>query len=735
MPKSTKKQKDKSADFKKAKLKLGKGKKPANNAVDTSFKAHSIALPTQSIGAEKSQAGPSTKRNHTLPELLSLLHHYSPSSRKDVLLGLRELLSAHQDLLNSSISQVISGCCKLISDEDASVRRALVDFLDWYLHRLQTHFILPHASVLMLFTTSAQTHIFPEIRVDAIKVLDLLLDVIPEVVVSQGSSGHGVRVLTGYLGLLVSTSSRSETDIVNTSVTILSAQSKLTVVSSLGRFLREASQQNENTENELWYLRSAFSSYNAYTSFINLFRGFQGQDFTVDTNEQTGNQNDPPIPFIWNNFQMMDCQPWGEDELVNAIEAVFSPKESLNSTKINDVMYIAEKSLHQFLVDMALEHGPSALLDLGSSAKDKLELRLVHAILKLARALYLPMLMVKHIHEVAVILHLSTLLMKLSAYIPVNLTTVPDDAEEISTTIQDINLIYCELYALVVLTDNRFNQPPQMQGEPNRKAHSPFLDHLSAVGIWVEETIRCKATVAQPMGTRLSQAHAKALAPTLWALLNYSTPTTKAKEMPLSTKVLQALIDQVEGSLLSLTTKSILIKFIVILILIQKESEYTGAFRIIERVPTGAVLVQSSASGVSKAGLIQRFLVQLPKILWEIGIRDTITSTEILSLLLRCAQRAALDWGQPVTHEISQRLTPFFSIKHPVRGPLYGPFRKFPSTDTSEIVQKLALHLAFFLCTFHGSRHRPDAISLLEESVQVAVAGTHLSAYWNQLKS
>jgi pre-rRNA-processing protein IPI1 len=63
----------------------------------------------------------------------------------------------------------------------------------------------------MLFTTSAQTHIFPEIRVDAIKVLDLLLDIIPEVVVSRGASGHGLRVLNGYLSLLVSNSSKGET--------------------------------------------------------------------------------------------------------------------------------------------------------------------------------------------------------------------------------------------------------------------------------------------------------------------------------------------------------------------------------------------------------------------------------------------------------------------------------------------------------------------------------------------
>ncbi|CAG8744824.1 17600_t:CDS:2, partial [Acaulospora colombiana] len=200
-----------------------------------------------------------------------------------------------------------------------------------------------------------QTHIFPEIRVDAIKVLELLLDVIPEVVVSQGSSGHGERVLNGYLGLLVSTSSRSE-----------SAHG--------GIFTGSISQRSIPAKRK--YREQPLT-----------------QDLPIEVDEQIEDRKTPSTPFIWNNDQMMECHPWGEDELVNAIEAVSLPRESSNSSKMNDIIPIAEKFLHQFLVDMCLEYGPSTLLDLGGSAKDKLELRLLHAILKLAHALYLPMLM------------------------------------------------------------------------------------------------------------------------------------------------------------------------------------------------------------------------------------------------------------------------------------------------------------------------------------------------------
>jgi pre-rRNA-processing protein IPI1 len=75
-------------------------------------------------------------------------------------------------------------------------------------------------SILLLFTSSALSHIFPEIRVDAIRFVDLMLEISPRLVVSgwiddsssvdaegraetsvSGGSRHGQQVLRGYLGL------------------------------------------------------------------------------------------------------------------------------------------------------------------------------------------------------------------------------------------------------------------------------------------------------------------------------------------------------------------------------------------------------------------------------------------------------------------------------------------------------------------------------------------------------
>lgn len=80
---------------------------------------------------------------------------------------------------------------------------------------------MPHSQTLLLFATSAQTNIFAEVRIDAVRLLDLLLDVIPEQVVAgsmmeegmESTSAHGRKVLDGYLSLLSASSRMSQNGI------------------------------------------------------------------------------------------------------------------------------------------------------------------------------------------------------------------------------------------------------------------------------------------------------------------------------------------------------------------------------------------------------------------------------------------------------------------------------------------------------------------------------------------
>lgn len=60
----------------------------------------------------------------------------------------------------------------------------------------------------MLFITSAQTHIYPAIRIDAIRFIDVFLERAPDIIVQNWLQPDttGSRVLEGYLSLLNSSS-------------------------------------------------------------------------------------------------------------------------------------------------------------------------------------------------------------------------------------------------------------------------------------------------------------------------------------------------------------------------------------------------------------------------------------------------------------------------------------------------------------------------------------------------
>ena len=123
---------------------------------------------------------------------------------------MKELFHANDSLLVLHTGTTINALVKLISDTESTVRKALIDFLNWYFIQLDRNSVEPFMETLIFFTVSALSNIFLEIRLDAIKVLDLLLQHFPEGVVqgwnvatySEGEESLGSRVMNGLLSFL-----------------------------------------------------------------------------------------------------------------------------------------------------------------------------------------------------------------------------------------------------------------------------------------------------------------------------------------------------------------------------------------------------------------------------------------------------------------------------------------------------------------------------------------------------
>ncbi|KAH9079321.1 hypothetical protein EDB83DRAFT_2503787 [Lactarius deliciosus] len=687
MPKATKKKKEKAADFSKAKLKLGKGKKLPANQIDTSFKARSIALPTQSIVLEKDPNAPTTKRKLTFADLVAHLRHHNSSIKKDALLGLRELFEAHPVLIESSLATLIGTCVRLIASEDASVRRALLSFFTWLFPRIPIHSLAPHSSTLLLFTTSGQTHIFPEIRIDAVRFLDLYLETFPDLVVCgwrDGKSGHGRRVLNGYLSILnVSTKLGEEGDVSSNPPSIagvtLSTASKLVVLRSMSNFLRVALSLSSFSSDEsfaassskpTWCFFSAFPEPTAYKTFDALF--------LPATNLQPGSRR------LWK----------AEVDSEDAEDFAFACDPMQFESRLARV-------LHPTLLSNFLDSAPSVFTP--SSVPLQTELGIISAIGSIYHGLYGALLQDTRSNANTSFLSdsLQALLRRMAPYFPFLSNPLVKRDVQIEQTLQDLNIVFCELTSLLVLA---CSTPLVTQSNTKIRDGTSVQTQISQVKDFVASLLRGVSRSPNTIGRQISAQEYTALLPTLWMLLNSNLDRGGVDE---DIDILCVLLDHARQ-----------VDFIVRLILLETTPRYAGTFR-----------VSNSVGGLQK---FEEWVVDLPKALWELGgYKHPVhgggtASLVILRFLLRLFQRRSpignTNASALVAAQLCARLIPYFTITHPVHGKLHGPFMKLEDTA----VQRLALDAVVTIMARIPAEPRKP----LDAAVQRAVEGSAHATYW-----
>lgn len=738
MPKSSKKKKEKAVDFSKAKLKLGKGKQLPSNVVDTSFKARSIALPTQSIAVEKDATLPTTRRKQSFDDLLSLMKHYNANTRKDAILSFRELFGLHSDIVESSMTILLGACVRMIGDEDAGVRKTLLSFLSWLLPLISKEDLIPHVPMLILFTTSAQTHIFPEIRIDAVRFLDLFLELVPESVVEgwiQGNPGHGKRVLEGYLGILSAGTKYGDTEgevkATSTASVVLSSQSKLVVLKSLSAFLTHAVSQQLRPSNHVtsnldpaavplptWFLAPSFRSARSFSAYERLF-----QSESVDYQSQLDAEH-PRDDFI--------CMPdfatgplatdWSLNDLSGLSLAQTESLTRLNSNT-SSLIHLA-RTLYSTLLASYLDCAPVVFSP--STNPPEAELNLLTVTARIMRTLYGSILQDRFSLSVAeeetLCDELSTLLGHMTGYFPFR----PARREiKVEHAFQDLNVIYCELTALLVLVS--FRRP---SGDISRKArfptsrsHASYVKHESKLTLqaglvrtYVTRLLLGEDNFGAQISRPLIPTMYIALLPTIWALLNQPKEShTRSQGEAHTDTVLSAMLDHAIRTTSNSAVKGLTVEFVARILLLETETDYCGHFDV-------------RNTGEQKK--FREWILHLPRTLWEIGPHNMAASEIIIRSLLRLLHRGSIMIKHEEIIGLQTRLTPFFMITHPVRGRLPGPFTKIPTS--SQLIRSLAVDLVVTILSV-SARSEGEERENLMIAVGSAVSGTLEEGYWQQL--
>ncbi|KAI9481029.1 MAG: hypothetical protein EXX96DRAFT_617995 [Benjaminiella poitrasii] len=491
MPNARKKKAAKNEDFKKKKLKVGKKKAVPDNFTDTSFKSKSIVLPNQSINEDKSHEI-TTNRNLTLTDLVVQLRHYNSGVKKEALSGLTELCNSHPELLVSSLGQVVNGVLKLFVDDDREVRKATYNFLKETFVEIDRVGLQPFMPLLIMYTCLAMTHIFEDIRLDAVKLMNLWIEIAPNVVVSK----FWGRITGNYMSLLavgsnsVNTSNSTNSSISTPGTKIVTTASmkaavnkshlhihknKLSLLASLSNFL-EAGLSEKSRQDPFWFFLNYLGS-NKHAK--DTFRQKMAK-YNLDSDKKTvgWDKHKTTIGYMPTHIMANAIAPY----LSTSTEfATFSHlhlfdttsntsqnnntsntnteatvdlqnKEFNNEERLSNVKHLIE-TFQPVLIASWLEAAPSVFMSVSTISLTP-ALELLNEILKLSLVLWRAMVgseAIKSLPKEWLNDYLQKLLKHLTVYFPFGADSFGNRGSKVDELLQSMNIMLCELTSLFLL--------------------------------------------------------------------------------------------------------------------------------------------------------------------------------------------------------------------------------------------------------------------------------------------
>ncbi|KAA1110905.1 hypothetical protein PGT21_034100 [Puccinia graminis f. sp. tritici] len=699
MPKSQKQKKARAADFTKAKLKLGKGKQVANNATNTSYSSKTIALPNQRIRTENT-AIPTTKSNLTLDDLIVRLRHYSPNTRKEALQGLRELLDAHRTIWRLNLGTVIHSCACLISDENPSVRKALKSFFSWFIPRVELSLLKPFCSIIIFFACSALSHIFADIRVDAIYIIDILLEVAPDCVVAgwprdtrldlqlNGSDSQprnlpqqpGLRLLQLYLSLLSIGSDSAAPGLSSTSANQLSGNSKLAVLKSLARFIDAASsldsQKTSKNQMPLWIFRSAFRKERDFETFRVLLTESDppSQDESTSNSYTINSEHyDSTNSHMFERFSEAFLEPDSFQENVGnssgsgGAESSGSSNQTTHSHPTPDNSLQLLRAMHPVMLSIFLDTAPTAFQsELGSTspaitssssgASVSPSLELVNCVTTSLHRLWQASMAADLDVETKDIKSLETILIKMSPYFVFGGDDIIPQGTELKHMLQNLNLMYCDLVSLLALAKPDCSNTVAIQ--------------LNRVGNYITRLLENKVISMNSSSGPMQPEAYRRIFPIVWSLLKHDLvqrENPKADRDSWASRVIEAFIDHLNG----LSPNSEL-KFLGL--------NFLARLCILDDLPGCQIASELDILAPETQEKLRQWMMGLPKLLWQLGTKNPTTSHLVLSFLHRVVSRPMI-FFEACLPDLGRLLVPFFSIDHPTSGrTLPGPYSRLPDS-------------------------------------------------------
>ncbi|KAK3363497.1 Rix1 complex component [Lasiosphaeria hispida] len=191
MGSSNKKKKEKKKDFNKAKLKVGKAKAKAANFTNTSFKSKSIVVNQEAIATDNIDPTEQFKQNLSLAATSK-----TDNIRRDALSYLINQLSAKPRHDPIGTAGILTKLLPLVSDSSKTVRARLLALF----RVLPSSEVRPHVEKILMYARGGMTHLSNDIRSDTLNVMEWLIEVAGDDVVS--CPGGWLKTLNSFSSML-----------------------------------------------------------------------------------------------------------------------------------------------------------------------------------------------------------------------------------------------------------------------------------------------------------------------------------------------------------------------------------------------------------------------------------------------------------------------------------------------------------------------------------------------------
>ena len=223
------------SDFKRIKAKVGKKALKPANVTDTSFRAASVSVRSQTVDFSATSSDKLVSaRGRSVHELTTQLHHPAAAVRTSAIRGLGSIVVATDtEFLKAHLSNLLPAVAKCCVDEDESVRQLGLTVLRDVLTRTANE-CGPFLPLLTAYVTSALNSLDRATRLDGSRAVEILSTVLPSLMDVE-------VILPAFSGLLSDHSqqhSRRSADVPNKRKKTGSEAERYTILQSLVSLLR-----------------------------------------------------------------------------------------------------------------------------------------------------------------------------------------------------------------------------------------------------------------------------------------------------------------------------------------------------------------------------------------------------------------------------------------------------------------------------------------------------------------